>query len=65
MRIDCQSHVFSRSYIDVFAQNPHPPQVIQRGGEAIVTYGGIQQFRLRDEVYAPKRKLKDYGWSRY
>ena len=59
MRIDCQSHVFPRSYIDVLAQNRHPPQVIQRGGEAIVTYGEIQQFRLRDEVYAPKRKLKD------
>ncbi len=27
MRIDCQSHIFPRSYIDVLAQNPHPPQI--------------------------------------
>ena len=27
MRIDCQSHIFPRAYIDVLAQNPHPPQI--------------------------------------
>lgn len=59
MRIDCQSHVFPNAYIDILAQNPHPPQVIRRGSEAIVTYGDVQQFRLQDEAYNPKRKLKD------
>ena len=59
MRIDCQSHVFPNAYIEILAQNPHPPQVIRRGHEAIVTYGDVQTFRLQDEVYDPKRKLKN------
>ena len=29
------------------------------GSEAVVTYGDVQTFRLQDEVYDPKRKLKD------
>ncbi len=59
MRIDCQSHIFPKAYIEILAQNPHPPQVIRSGSEAIVTYGDVQTFRLQDEVYDPKRKLKD------
>ena len=42
-----------------WSQNPHPPQVIRRGSEAVVTYGDVQTFRLQDDVYDPKRKLKD------
>ncbi len=59
MRIDCQSHIFPRAYIEVLAQNPHPPQVILLGTEAVVTYGDVQQFRLQDEAYDPRRKLAD------
>lgn len=57
--IDCQSHIFPRAYTDILAQNPHPPQVIRSGSEALVTYGDVQQFRLQDEAYAPARKLAD------
>ena len=93
MRIDCQSHVFPRAYIDVLAQNPHPPQIalrrtaednsdgstgsdasigkqrsqheipsilgVQHGDELVITYSDVQQFRLREELYLPKRKLED------
>ncbi len=59
MRIDCQSHIFPSEYIEILAINPHPPQVIRSGNEAIVTYGDVQTFRLQDEAYDPKRKLKD------
>ena len=59
MRIDCQSHIFPDTYIEILAQNPHPPQVVRSGSEAVVTYGDVQTFRLQAEVYAPKRKLKD------
>ena len=59
MRIDCQSHIFPDAYIDILAQNPRPPQVIRHGSEAVVTYGDVQTFRLQDEAYDPKRKLKD------
>ena len=58
MRIDCQSHIFPDTYIEILAQNPHPPQVIRRGSEAVVTYGDVQTFRLQDEAYDPKQKLK-------
>ena len=50
---------FQTHNIEILAQNPHPPQVIRRGRETIVTYGDVQTFRLQDEVYDPKRKLKD------
>ena len=73
MRIDCQSHIFPRAYIDVLAQNPHPPQIellgtarensdrtdVQHGDEFVITYGDVQQFRLQEEMYLPKRKLQD------
>ncbi len=59
MRIDCQSHIFPDAYIEILAQNPHPPQVIRSGNEAVVTYGDVQQFRLQVEAYQPMRKLKD------
>lgn len=59
LRIDVQSHIFPKEYIEVLEKNPHPPQVIRQGNEAIVTYGDVQTFRLQDEVYDPKRKLKD------
>ena len=59
MLIDCQSHIFPNAYIEILAQNPQPPQVIRSGGEAVVTYGDVQTFRLQDEAYDPKRKLKD------
>ena len=59
MRIDCQSHIFPSEYIEILSQNPHPPQVIRRGNESIVTYGDVQTFRLQDEAYNLKRKLKD------
>ena len=59
MRIDCQSHIFPNAYIEVLAQNPHPPQVIRSGNEAVVTYGDVQTFRLQADAYDPKRKLQD------
>ena len=59
MRIDCQSHIFPSEYIEILAQNPHPPQVVRRGNESVVTYGDVQSFLLHDEAYDTKRKLKD------
>ncbi len=59
MRIDCQSHIFPSEYVEILAKNPHPPQVIRRGSESVVTYGEVQTFRLQDEAYDTKRKLKD------
>ena len=59
MRIDCQSHIFPSEYIEILEQNPHPPQVVRRGNESIVTYGEVQSFQLQDDAYNTERKLKD------
>ena len=73
MRVDCQSHIFPRAYIDVLAQNPYPPQIerrsaapsnpdksgVQHGDKFTITYGDVQQFQLQEEMYLPKRKLQD------
>ncbi len=59
MRIDCQSHVFPAAYAEVLARNPRPPQAVPQGDEYIITYGDIQQFRLRQEVYDINRKIRD------
>ena len=59
MRIDCQSHVFPAEYADVLARNPVPPRAIPHDGGYIITYGDVQKFQLRQEVYSIDRKLKD------
>ena len=59
MRIDCQSHVFPAEYADVLARNPTPPRAIPHDGGYIITYGDVQKFQLRQEVYSIDRKLKD------
>ncbi len=59
MRVDCQSHVFPREYLSFLARNPTPPQVVWRGEEFQVTWGDIQRFTLREEMYDPEIKLRD------
>ena len=59
MRIDCQSHVFPAEYAEVLARNPHPPQAVSQGDGYVISYGDVQQFRLRLEAYAIGRKLRD------
>ena len=59
MRIDCQSHVFPAEYADVLARNPQPPRAIPEGDSYIITYGDVQKFRLRQEVYDINRKIRD------
>jgi predicted TIM-barrel fold metal-dependent hydrolase len=59
MRIDCQSHVFPSEYAEILAQNPGQPRAIPQGDDYIITYGDIQKFTLRQEVYDIKRKLRD------
>ena len=73
MRIDCQSHIFPRAYIDILAQNPYSPQIelrsaaqgnsdrsgVQHGNKFLITYRDVQQFQLQEERYLPTRKLQD------
>ncbi len=59
MRIDCQSHVFPKEYAEVLARNPRPPKAIPQEDGYIITYGDVQTFRLRHEVYDIERKIRD------
>jgi len=59
MRIDCQSHVFPKEYAEVLARNPRPPMAIPEEDGYIITYGEVQKFRLRHEVYDIDRKIRD------
>ncbi|MBM3239797.1 amidohydrolase [Candidatus Poribacteria bacterium] len=59
MRIDCQSHVFPAEYAELLARNPRPPQAIPQGDGYIITYGEVQKFLLRQEVYDIDRKIRD------
>ncbi len=59
MRIDCQSHVFPPEYAEVLSRNPHPPKAIPQADGYVITYGDVQTFRLRQEVYEINRKIRD------
>ncbi len=59
MRIDCQSHVFPAEYAEVLSRNPHSPRAIPQEDGYIITYGDVQSFRLRQEVYEIDRKIRD------
>jgi len=59
MRIDCQSHVFPAEYAEILERNPLPPQAIPQDGGYVITYGDVQSFRLRQEVYAIDGKIRD------
>ncbi len=59
MRIDCQSHVFPTEYAEVLTRNPMPPQATPQDGGYVITYGDVQSFRLRQEVYSIDKKISD------
>ena len=63
MRIDCQSHVFPRVYLDVLAQNPHPPRVERSGGEFIVNYGNASARDVRNLIGLVRSRVQEkYGF---
>jgi len=59
MRIDCQSHVFPTEYAELLARNPRPPKAIPQDDGYVITYGEVQKFLLKTEVYDIDRKIRD------
>ena len=67
--VDCQTHLFPAAYGDVLARNrgtpnhgaPHHGALLVRRerGAFTANYGEVQQFRLDDDDYSPRRKLRD------
>ena len=58
MIIDCHSHVFPKSYIDILVRYSVYPKVEPEGPDAMVYYGDIQSFRLNSETYSPESKIQ-------
>ncbi len=59
MRIDCQSHVFPRTYAEILTRSKALPRALREEDSYRVTYGNIQSFLLDLETYSIDRKLRD------
>ena len=58
MRIDCQTHIFSREYAQLLARNTGSPQAVVQQDGCVVTYGEGQKFWLKWEEYSVERKIR-------
>jgi len=59
IRVDCQSHVFPKSYGELLKQNHKFIKVKQNNQDYIITYGDLQKFNLNLRAYDLKEKIKD------
>ena len=58
MRIDCQTHVFPRSYISILSQNPQSPKIVEDGSDWVVMIDDRPTLRMKAESFDIKRKIK-------
>lgn len=58
MRIDCQTHVFPRSYFSILSQNPQSPKIVEDGSDWVVMIGDRPTLRMKAESFDIKRKIK-------
>ena len=58
MRIDCQTHVFPRSYISILAQNTLSHRIVEDGSEFVVMIGDRPTLRLKAESFDIEPKIK-------
>lgn len=59
MRIDCQTHIFPKEYARVLARSSESPQTVIQEDGCVITYGAVQKFALKWEVYGVERKIRD------
>ncbi len=59
MRIDCQTHVFPSSYIDIFVKNTESTRIVKEGANLTVMMGDRPTLRMNEERYDLALKLKD------
>lgn len=60
MIIDCQSHLFPPAYVDILARSRTSTWAERStGGEFVIRYADVQEFKLNPESYDPMRKLRD------
>ena len=59
MKIDCQTHVMSDAYVDIFAQNPQSPRIVREGkDQVVILVNDRPTIRSHMESYNIERKLK-------
>ena len=58
MRIDCQTHVFPRSYIDILSQNTLTHRIVEDGSEFVVLIGDRPTLRINAGRFDIKQKIK-------
>lgn len=57
--VDCQSHVFPKTYAEILCRNTQFVVTQKRKETYHISYGDVQQFTLNPDVYDPKRKIED------
>jgi predicted TIM-barrel fold metal-dependent hydrolase len=59
MRIDCQSHVFPPAYAELLLQSRSSLRAEKDGDVYRISYGELQEYRLRLEMFDPAAKLRE------
>jgi predicted TIM-barrel fold metal-dependent hydrolase len=59
MRIDCQSHVFPPAFAELLLKSTSSLRTEKSGDIYHISYGGLQEYRLRLDMFDPAVKLKD------
>jgi len=54
IRVDCQSHVFPKSYGELLKQNSKFIKTKESNQNYIISYGDLQTFNINLKVYNPK-----------
>lgn len=58
-KIDCQTHVFPKAYIDLLFENPGQPTLKKTGTDLVLIYGDRPTLRMTEESFDLERKLRD------
>jgi len=58
MVIDVHSHVFPRRYLEILGRSRGEVVTRREGSDWVIDYRGLQQFRIREADYDPKRTLE-------
>jgi len=64
IRVDCQSHVFPRPYAELLLESTSSLRTEKSGDVYCISYGGLQEYRIRLDMFEPGAKLNDMDAER-